>query len=38
MVFRSVIIPESWSGDLFVLHGRGRLEEGVSVLIVKGDS
>ena len=35
---RSVIIPESWSGDLFVLHGRGRLEEGVSVLIVKGDS
>lgn len=33
----SVIIPESWSDDIFVLRGRGRLEEGISVLIVRED-
>ena len=32
---KSIIIPESWSEDLFVLHGRGRLEDGVSILIVR---
>ena len=32
---KSIIIPESWSDELFVLHGRGRLEDGASILIVR---